>query len=230
MQITTQSQGTASPALAPPPPLTITTTGTDGKSQTIAVPHTEEEVRQLVAQREQLSDQLGSVTSRRHGLSQEIITAPEGASRTGLEARIRVLDQRILQLETDIASVGRQLALAPQDLVAGTESSPPPNTDEDTMEGFAMGVFASFLLAMAVVAYRRFRRKRRPAQRVDREDPSRLERLEHGVEAIAIEVERISEGQRFVTRLLSESQNPIGVANRLKEPVAETARSGSGSA
>lgn len=32
----------------------------------------------------------------------------------------------------------------------------------------------------------------------------RIERIEHAVEAIAIEVERISEGQRFTTRLLSE--------------------------
>jgi hypothetical protein len=32
----------------------------------------------------------------------------------------------------------------------------------------------------------------------------RLERLEHAVDAIAIEVERISEGQRFVTKVLAE--------------------------
>lgn len=36
------------------------------------------------------------------------------------------------------------------------------------------------------------------------EDPERLKRIEQAVEAMAIEVERISEGQRFVTRLLSE--------------------------
>ena len=35
---------------------------------------------------------------------------------------------------------------------------------------------------------------------------SRLERMEQAIEAVAIEVERISEGQRFVTRLLSESR------------------------
>jgi hypothetical protein len=32
----------------------------------------------------------------------------------------------------------------------------------------------------------------------------RLERLEEAVDAIAVEIERISEGQRFTTRLLSE--------------------------
>jgi hypothetical protein len=33
---------------------------------------------------------------------------------------------------------------------------------------------------------------------------SRLDRMEQAIDAIAVEVERISEGQRFTTRLLSE--------------------------
>ena len=35
---------------------------------------------------------------------------------------------------------------------------------------------------------------------------SRLERIEQAVDAIAVEVERISEGQRFTTKLLSEGK------------------------
>jgi ribonuclease D len=46
---------------------------------------------------------------------------------------------------------------------------------------------------------------------------NRLERIEQAVDAIAVEVERISEGQRFTTKLLSEtrSQNalPAGPAS-----------------
>ncbi len=38
---------------------------------------------------------------------------------------------------------------------------------------------------------------------------ARLERIERAVEAVAIEVERISEGQRFTTKLLSEA-NRVG--------------------
>jgi hypothetical protein len=34
----------------------------------------------------------------------------------------------------------------------------------------------------------------------------RLERMEQAIDAIAVEVERISEGQRFTTKLLSERQ------------------------
>ena len=40
--------------------------------------------------------------------------------------------------------------------------------------------------------------------RVPHEVQTRLERIEQAVDAIAIEVERMSEGQRFVTRLLAE--------------------------
>lgn len=35
----------------------------------------------------------------------------------------------------------------------------------------------------------------------------RLERIEQAVDAIAVEVERISEGQRFTTKLLSETRD-----------------------
>ena len=37
-------------------------------------------------------------------------------------------------------------------------------------------------------------------------DSQRLQRVEQGMEAMAIEIERISEGQRFTTKLLAEQQ------------------------
>ena len=37
----------------------------------------------------------------------------------------------------------------------------------------------------------------------------RLERVEQAVESIAVEVERISEGQRYVTKLLSDRAKPL---------------------
>lgn len=45
----------------------------------------------------------------------------------------------------------------------------------------------------------------RPAALPD-DAQQRLERMEQAIEAIAVEVERIAEGQRFTTRLLSERQ------------------------
>jgi hypothetical protein len=43
-----------------------------------------------------------------------------------------------------------------------------------------------------------------PAPRFDPTDDARLEHLEQAVDAIAIEIERVSEGQRFVTKVLTE--------------------------
>jgi hypothetical protein len=44
--------------------------------------------------------------------------------------------------------------------------------------------------------------------RIPSEVTSRLERIEQAVDAVALEVERISEGQRFTTKLLSEGKGP----------------------
>jgi hypothetical protein len=51
-----------------------------------------------------------------------------------------------------------------------------------------------------------------------------MERLESAVDTIAVEIERISEGQRFVTKLLSESQPApkLGAGQRSSEPARST--------
>jgi hypothetical protein len=45
---------------------------------------------------------------------------------------------------------------------------------------------------------------------------ARLARIENAVEAIAVEVERVSENQRFATRLLSERVEADGVNARAR--------------
>jgi hypothetical protein len=44
--------------------------------------------------------------------------------------------------------------------------------------------------------------------RVPSDVSARLERMEQAIDSIAVEVERISEGQRFTTKLLSERTAP----------------------
>lgn len=48
------------------------------------------------------------------------------------------------------------------------------------------------------------RMERGEAGRLPTEVTARLERMEQALDSIAVEVERISEGQRFTTKLLSE--------------------------
>jgi K+/H+ antiporter YhaU regulatory subunit KhtT len=43
------------------------------------------------------------------------------------------------------------------------------------------------------------------------DNTQRLERMEQAIDSIAIEMERVSEGQRFVTRLLSESRGGAAI-------------------
>ena len=52
----------------------------------------------------------------------------------------------------------------------------------------------------------------------------RLARVEQAVEAIAIEIERVSEGQRFVTKLLSEKAQAVQQPQLGAMPVPVPAR------
>lgn len=207
------------PAQTPAAPRTITVPGPEGTTQTIAIPLSRGEVREIVRQREEISSQLSNVSSRRRELASEIASASDGASRTGLEARLRVLDERIVQLEGDLATTGRQLALVAPGLVSQAEDAP---SGGDHFEvGFTIGGFLSALVLVPIaVLYARRRWKRKlgvSAPNSLAPESARLERLEQGMEAIAIEIERVAEGQRFVTKLMSESRVPVGAANRIAE-------------
>lgn len=207
----TVSVPAAPAAPAPPAPVTITFTDVDGTTQNLPVPISLQEVAALKAQRKELSDQLTSAASRRHRLSEEIKSSPDGASRLGLEQRLSVLDKRIVQLESDIASTGRQLSAAPQALVGATEV-PVGNGDipENVLAlSITFIVFVLFPMAFTVSRWI-WKRTSRPSSSVAQLSPQieqRMERLEQGVDAIAIEIERVTEGQRFVTKLLSEQHN-----------------------
>ena len=56
-----------------------------------------------------------------------------------------------------------------------------------------------------------------PASAIPPDVSARLERIEQAVDAIAIEMERVSEGQRFTTKLLADRAGPL--ASRV-EPAA----------
>ena len=74
--------------------------------------------------------------------------------------------------------------------------------------GCGFGFFVLIPYCLIGLAKSMWRRSIKPgvAPQALTETAQRLERLESSVDAIAIEIERISEGQRFVTKLLSESQ------------------------
>jgi hypothetical protein len=61
-----------------------------------------------------------------------------------------------------------------------------------------------FILGPIARAYARKLEREGSSSNASGDVEERLARIEHTVESIAIEVERISEGQRFTTKLLSE--------------------------
>jgi hypothetical protein len=69
------------------------------------------------------------------------------------------------------------------------------------MSFFATVTYVARLIFLGAVSSRRH--DSAPAQGLVVDD-DRMARLEQAVEAIALEVERISEGQRFTTKLLSD--------------------------
>ncbi len=178
---------------------------------------TQVDVDALKAKRSELSRQLSSVQGRRDEAARALLKSPAGTARTGIEQRLAVIDDRMVQLERDIAVNGRQLALAPGALVASSEAeaSSPGRQQPNAGQWTAMIiVFTVLVLCPLALAYGRAILRRasiaKPSPQL-LENTQRLERMEQAVDTIAIEIERISEGQRFVTQLMTKRAEPAAL-------------------
>ena len=68
-----------------------------------------------------------------------------------------------------------------------------------------LGAFATAIIfAIGIPLARGYSRRMDKNPRIPSEVADRLERMERAIDSIAVEVERITEGQRFTTKLLSE--------------------------
>lgn len=163
------------------------------------------------AQRNELQDQLSSLEDMRRDLGRELTREPQtDAQRAGIEKRLSDVDARIAATDARIAAADAQVAAATA--VPGATIEPPPiivqrsGPDEDIV---AMSLVFLFILFMPIViAYSRRIWRRSAAVAATALPGELMERfghLEQSVDAIAVEVERIGEGQRFMTRVLSDS-------------------------
>jgi hypothetical protein len=92
---------------------------------------------------------------------------------------------------------------------------PFPNSGPQVPEG-AIIISVAFFIMCAVIAIgfpiaraiaRRMDRRNAVSPGADSDTRVRLERIEQAVESIAVEVERISEGQRFTTKVMAEMRS-----------------------
>jgi hypothetical protein len=201
----------ATPAAPTPAPnVVVRIPSASGPDIAIAAPRTARDVEALKARREELSNQLQSVDSRRSKLMSQLNQAHDATAIRGLEARLALLDARQLQLESDIQTTGQQLTSPEAGRLATTSEAPfaggMSNRQQTTLSILGI-IFVLFPISVGIARglWRRASRQGPPPAAFV-QTAQRLERLEESVDAIAVEVERITEGQRFVTKLLSEGQ------------------------
>jgi hypothetical protein len=172
------------------------------------VPRTRGEWDALQRVRSQLSSQITNVQDRREELAQQLKSA-DPAARQGLIDRIKVIDERIIQMEKELARTG----LLQQNTPLAVINTPSNQALDVFPREIAreivpiVAILSVFVLGPMSIALSRFIWRRAvapPKQQVltDQATQNRLDQLQHAVDTIAIEVERISEGQRFITKAI----------------------------
>lgn len=215
----------------PPAPAVVRIeAGPGSAAQTIEIPRTPQDIAGLRVRRSELADQLEETMERREEIAGEWEGTPV-SQRASLDQVITAIDGRIVQLEAEIAATERALTSARPELLAiAAQREEVARADREAIqrgnrEDRMALLFAFFLVFMLGMSYLKRRGNRVPPSRpLADESAGRLERIEQAVEAMAIEIERVSEGQRFVTKLLSETKAAPAPEHARMQPTIHTRR------
>ncbi|MHB1224747.1 MAG: hypothetical protein ACYC2G_12015 [Gemmatimonadaceae bacterium] len=177
----------------------------------------------LRAQRSELRDQLSSLEDMRRDLGRELNQQPQSEVQlAGVEKRLAEVDARIAATDKQIAAADAQVAAATA--VPGATVEPPPvvvrhsGPDEEIVAMSLVFLFVLFLPIVIAYSRRIWRRSAKVVTTLPGEVLEHFSRLEQSVEAVAVEVERIGEGQRFMTRVLSDAGVTAELAAGRREP------------
>ncbi|HUQ46902.1 MAG TPA: hypothetical protein VM053_01515 [Gemmatimonadaceae bacterium] len=208
------SVGTAAPPPDPALAGTITVSG-----QTLTTPQATYQAAK--AQRRELQRQMDVLDSQRSELASQLEhqPAPTGANLKGLETRIADVDANISTLQKAIADADAQVAKAAGIPGAAIELPEPPRSGPPEEVFVLGGMFIVVVFLPLSIAYARriWKRGGQVIAAFPKEIAERMNRVEQVVESTAIEVERIGEGQRFMTRVLTENAShglALGVGQR----------------
>jgi len=176
------------------------------------IPQAQHEFHALVAKRSELAAQLEALTDRREEVADQLHGA-EASARSGLLGRLSALDERIGQLEREISMTDNAIASAAatgmviQEPGELTETQIPPQWDISTFEERAVMLMvgeALIFILLGLVLYKLGWARAKSKFSGSQPNDTRMDQLQNSVDAIAVEVERISEGQRYVSRMLNE--------------------------
>ena len=163
----------------------------------------------MVKQREVLGDQMDRLQNERRDISNRLNGEEQQLSqvdRAGLEKRLTTLDGRIEAMDKQIAAADAQVAATAA--VPGAVVEPPPEPRHMPPEApFVLGGIFMFVAVFPIaIAYARriWRRGAAVVTAIPQDIIDRFTQIDQAVESIAVEVERIGEGQRFITRVLSD--------------------------
>jgi len=161
------------------------------------------------AQRNELKNQLDELQGTRREISSQLEGIAAGSpGRTALEARLKDVDARTSAVDQMLAGNAAQIAQAAAIPGAVVEQPRPiiQGPPEDAYMFGSLVMLIVFLPLSVALARRIWRRSAAVVTSFPREIAERLSRMEQAVEATAVEVERIGEGQRFLTRLFTEGE------------------------
>ena len=164
-------------------------------------------------QRRELRNQLDQLEGKRNDLTNQLSgDGLDKALRGGLEARVADLDKRIADVDKELAAADQQVAKAASVPGAIVERPPQPRNGPPDVVFVLAGMFIVIVFLPLSIAFARriWKRSAAAVTSFPQELVDRLNRLDHSVDSIAIEVERIGEGQRFVTRVLTDTGRGLG--------------------
>jgi hypothetical protein len=164
----------------------------------------------LAPARAEIQEQIAIKQARRDALQTVIERTTSRPGRLELQAQVARLDKDIADLQRAEEQLNAKLGTRDGPRIASTRPSLPDRFDR--MDNFnpapmviaIVGIlFIGFPLAITFARLMWRRASNAPAP-LNVETARRFDRLEQSVDSIAIEVERISENQRYLTRLLAE--------------------------
>lgn len=218
------SQSNPAQASAPTPPAAQSAVLSGSAGQPALIAGSPEQVyRGLREKRSVLGEQKMRLEHERGEIARQLRSGPVGdADRTGLEQRLAQVDQAIAKVSIDIAETDAQVAQASS--VPGAIVEEPPRNEwqygpPSELIAIGMGLLAVLLFPIMIARARRLWRSANVVSAVPPELVDKMATMERGIDAIAVEVERIGEGQRFVTQLLAERADAAQIAlPRTKRP------------